>query len=191
MGATMRRLMLFVCLALAMPPLSFAEPSERLMPLPKELQAGELPWFAITAKDEGGKYSALNRDKLKEIAKQNGSKRVVFAFFATWCIPCLKGLKLMGEKANELKEKGILIVLINVGEDDYDKVSKWTEQYAKNGWLLGFDKYANLPVKFGLSKQGENVPYPRVLILDSNLSPLTLLGQEGNDFPQILWSVYE
>ena len=189
MGAAMRRLIFFVCLALIMPLL--AKPSEKL-PLPKELQAGEVSWFAVTAKDENGTYNdVINRDKLKEIAKQNSSKRVILAFFATWCIPCREGVKLMGEKANELKEKGILVVLVNVGEDGYGKISEWAKQYAKEEWLLGFDKYANLPEKFGLSKQGNDMPFPRTLVLDSNLSPLMLVGQEGDDYPQILWSVYE
>jgi len=180
MGAAMRRLMLLACLA-------FAEPSERL-PLPKELQDGELPWFAVVARDESGAYNGvINRDRLKEIARQNGSKRIVLSFFATWCVPCREGLKLMGG----IEEKDILIVLVNVGEDDYGKVSKWAGQYAKKEWLLGFDKFANLPEKFGVSKQGADMPFPRTLVLDSNLRPLMLVGKEGGDFPQILWSDYE
>ncbi len=187
MGTEMRRLMILVCLVLIMPQFSFAEPSERL-PLPKELQ-GELPWFAVIARDESGAYnSVINRNDLKEIAKRSGNKRIVFSFFATWCVPCREGLKLISEKAKELKERGILVVLVNVGEDDYGKASEWAGQYAKKEWLLGFDKFANLPEKFGLSKQGENMPFPRTLVLDSNLRPLMLIGQEGGDFPQILWN---
>jgi thiol-disulfide isomerase/thioredoxin len=183
--------MLIVCLALIVPLFSFAKPSEKL-PLPKELQAGELPWFAVTARDGGGAYNnVINRDNLKEIAKRNNSKGVILAFFATWCVPCREGLKLMDKKAVELKEKGVLVVLVNVGEDDYGKISEWAKQYAEKEWLLGFDKFANLPEKFGLAKQGADMPFPRTLVLDSNLRPLMLVGQEGDDFPQILWSVYE
>ncbi len=185
MGTAMRKLML-LALTLITPQLSFAEPSERL-PLPKELQ-GELPWFALIARDENGTYNdVINKDKLKEIAKRSGSKKIVLSFFATWCIPCREGLKLMSEKTNELKKKGIFVVLVNVGEDDYGKAGKWAEQYAKKEWLLSFDKFANLPEKFGLSKQGANMPFPRTLVLDSNLRPLMLVGQEGDDFPQILY----
>jgi thiol-disulfide isomerase/thioredoxin len=188
MGAAMCRLMLIVCLALIVPLFSFAKPSEKL-PLPKELQAGELPWFALDMKDGEGTYNGvINNDKLKKAVKQRNSKRVVFVFFATWCVPCREGLKLMSEKADELKKRDALIVLVNFGEDDYGKIDKWVEKYAAENWLLGFDKYANLPENFGLAKQGGEMPLPKTLILDSNLRPLILIGQEGDDFPQILWS---
>jgi len=191
MDSAMRRLTFLVCIVLMLITPLLAKLSEKL-PLPDELRVGELPWFALTARDEYGTFNdVINRDSLKEIAKQNNSERVIFAFFATWCIPCREGLKLIGEKVTEFKGNEVLIVLVNVGEDDYGKISKWAEQYAKKEWLLGFDKYANLPEKFGLSKQGEDMPFPRTLVLDSNLRPLMLVGQEGDDYPQILWSVYE
>lgn len=183
----MRRIMLFVCLVLAMPLLSFAKPSEKL-PLPQELQASELPWFALIAEDGEAYSSVINRDNLKEFAKRNNYRRVIVSFFATWCIPCREGLKLLGERANELKEKEILVVLVDVGEDDINKVSRWAKQYIKKEWLLSFDKFGNIPEKFGLTKQGADMPFPRTLLLDTNLRTIMLIGQEGDDYPQILLS---
>lgn len=186
MGRKMRRIMLFVCLMLA-PLLSFAKLSEKL-PLPQELQASELPWFALVAGDGEAYNSVINRNNLKDIAKQGNNQSIILSFFATWCIPCREGLKLLGERTNELKENGILVVLVDVGEDDYDKVSKWAKQYAKKEWLLGFDKFGNIPEKFGLVKPGADMPFPRTLLLDSNLRPIMLIGNEGSDYPQILLS---
>jgi thiol-disulfide isomerase/thioredoxin len=186
MGAAMCRLIFFVCLAF-LANFSFAQSklSERL-PLPRELQ-GELPWFAVVAKDSEGTYNGiLNKDQLKAIAKQKNSKRVVLAFYATWCIPCREGLAKMSKKAAELEKSGVLVALINVGEDDYGKIGKWINGYAKDEWLLGFDKFNNLPENFGLSKHGEDMPLPRTLLLDQDLRPLMLIGQEGDDYPQIL-----
>jgi len=186
MGAAMHRLIFFASLAF-LAGFSFAQgkQSEKI-PLPKELQ-GELPWFAVVAKDGEGTYNGiLNKDKLKALAAQKNSKRVVLAFYATWCVPCREGLARMSEKAAELEKNGILVVLVNVGEEDYDKINKWVSGYAKEGWLLGFDRFNNLPNNFGLSKNGGEMPLPGTLLLDKNLRPLMLIGQEGDDFPQIL-----
>jgi len=182
MGTAMRRLIFFVFFV----NFAFAEPSEKL-PLPSELQS-ELPWFAVVTKDGEGTYnSILNKDKLKAFAKQKNSKRVVLAFYATWCIPCREGLAIMSRKSAELEKNGVLVVLINVGEDDFGKTNKWVSGYMKDNWLLGFDKFNNLPENFGLSKRGNEMPLPRTLLLDQDLRPLLLIGQEGDDYPQIFY----
>jgi len=191
MGATMRRLIFFACLAFFANML-FAQGklSERL-PLPKELQ-GELPWFAMVAKDDDGNYNGiLSKDKLRAIAKQRNSKRVVLAFYATWCIPCREGLTRISNNAAELEKNSVLVVLVNVGEEDFGKVSKWVSGYVKDGWVLGFDKFNNIPANFGLSKNGGEMPLPGILLLDQNLRSLLLIGQEGDDFPKILFSEYK
>jgi peroxiredoxin len=186
MGTAMRRLMFFSCLAFLMN-FSFAQGklSERLA-LPKELQ-GELPWFAMVEKDGESSYNGiLSKDRLKTIAAQKNSKRVVLAFYATWCIPCREGLTRLSEKAAELEKNNVLVVLANVGEDDYGKINKWINKYAKDGWLLCFDKFNNISENFGLSKAGEEMPLPKTLLLDQNLRPIMLIGHEGDDYPQIL-----
>ncbi|GBU24156.1 hypothetical protein R83H12_00784 [Fibrobacteria bacterium R8-3-H12] len=186
MDATMHRLIFFACLAF-LANFSFAQGrlSERL-PLPRELQ-GELPWFAMVAKDGDGTYNGvLNKDKLKSIAGQKNSKRVVFAFYATWCQPCREGIARMASNAEELEKSGVLVVLINVGEDDFAKTSKWVSMYMKDGWLLGFDKFNNIPESFGLSKRGSEMPLPKTLVLNNDLRPLALIGKEGDDFLRIL-----
>jgi len=182
----MRRL-IFICL-LFLVNLSFAQGklSERI-PLPKQLE-GELPWFALTVKDgENSYYGVMNKDKIKSVAQQRNSKRVAFVFFATWCLPCREGIAKMATNAAELESHGVLIVLINVGEADYAKSSKFVSTYIKDEWLLGFDKYNNMPEKLGLSKKGDaQMPLPKTLLLDQDLKPLLLIGDEGDDFPQLL-----
>lgn len=184
MGAAMFRLMLFVCLSF-LANFSFAQKSQRLN-LPKELQ-GELPWFALVAKDDAGTYNGvLNKDKIKAFAAQKNSKRVVISFWATWCEKCREGLAKMSKKAAELEKNGVLVVLVNVGENDYGKISEVASKYAKDGWLLGFDSFNNLPENFGLKGKGE-MPLPRTLILDKDLRPLLLIGEEGDDFPNVAY----
>jgi thiol-disulfide isomerase/thioredoxin len=169
---------------------AFAEPSKKL-PLPKELQASELPWFAFDAKEGNG---VVNNDNLKELAKQKKYRKVVFSFFATWCLPCREGLKRMSDNASELKKNGILVVLVNVAEkglENYSrkKIDEWAKQngYLKDGWLLVFDKFSSSLEDFGLQKSGnEEAPLPRTLVTDENLRPLMLIGNEGEDYVQIL-----
>jgi len=187
MGTAMHRLIFLACMAF-LANFSFAQANlSKRLALPRELQ-GELPWFAMVAKDGNGTYEGvLNRDQLKSIVAQKNGKRVVMAFYATWCIPCREGLSKLSNNAAELEKNGVIVVLANVGEEkDYSEINKWVDTYVKSGWFLGFDKFNNVPASFGLSKNGGEMPLPGTLLLDKNLRPIMLLGQEGDDFIKIL-----
>lgn len=181
----MRRIAFFVCLAILVNS-SYAQKSQ-ILPLPSEL-AVETPWFAMLTKDSYGGYNdVLNKDKLKSLAAQKKSKKVALTFYSVSCLPCREGLTLLNRQAAKLQENRILIVLVNVGDTNFVEVNEWLKKYAKEEWLLGFDKFGNLPETFGLAKQGNEISFPKTLLLDSNLQPLKLIGREGEDFPQILW----
>jgi thiol-disulfide isomerase/thioredoxin len=184
MDTAMRKLTLFLVLIITL--LAFAKPSEKL-PLPQKLQ-NELPWFALDAKDGNSYNGLLNNDKLKEIAKERGVKRIVFSFFATWCAPCKEGFSKMGKKAAELEKNGVLVVLVNIGEKDYEKVGKWVKPYFKEKWLLVFDSFNTIPKDFGLVGQSTEMALPQTLILTPDLKPVMRIGYEGKDFPQVLWN---
>jgi thiol-disulfide isomerase/thioredoxin len=165
-----------------------AKPSEKLA-LPPTASAGkELPFFALDVKDGENSYDAvINNDKLKAIAKQRGSKRIIISFFATWCVPCREGLKIMSDNASELEKKGVLVLLANTGEADYAKVDTWIKNYSKEKWLIGFDKYDNFPKTLGMAAtSGGEMPLPKTLITNPDLQPLMFIGQEGDDFLKVL-----
>jgi len=188
MGTKMRGL-IFIASFVFLANLAFAQVKKsEIVPLTKELK-GELPWFAMVAKDGDAYNGVLSKDKLKAIIKQRNSKRVVFSFYATWCLPCREGIAKMSNNATELEKSGVLVVLINVGEADFVKSSKFVSMYIKDEWLAGFDKFNNIPENFGLSKKGDKqMPLPKTLLLDQDLKPLLLIGDEGDDFLQILLS---
>lgn len=182
-GGTMREITIILLLFIS---LAFAQKSE-ILELPPELKSGELPWFALDTKDDRGYYNAvINNDKLKQIISQEKSEKIVFSFFATWCVPCKEGLKQLSNKASELKSKKIFVVLVNIGEANYGKTDEWVKLTTGRQWLLGFDKFANLPQDFGLIKIGEEMSLPRTLITDSNLRPVALIGNEGSDYIKLL-----
>ncbi|MDR2583731.1 MAG: redoxin domain-containing protein [Fibromonadaceae bacterium] len=174
----------------------FADPTKQL-PFTKELQVEELPWLAFDAKDNKGTYDkVINSNHLKELIKQKKYRRVVFSFFATWCTLCREGLKQISNNSAELKKNGVLVVLVNAAEKDLDnyssrKIEEWVKKdgYYKEEFLLVFDKFSNSLEDFGLKKRNNNdeVPLPKTVIADENLRPLMLIGQEGDDYVQLLW----
>ncbi|MDR0517424.1 MAG: hypothetical protein LBH25_10320 [Fibromonadaceae bacterium] len=90
---------------------------------------------------------------------------------------------------------GLLVVVVNVAEKDLEnyshaKIENWLrdKKYFSEDWLLGFDMFSNTLNDFGLQKGNEETRLPKTLITDANLRPLKLIGEEGDDFPQILWS---
>lgn len=185
MDTSMHRLIFLACFCLAN--LSFAQKLSERLALPPALQ-GELPWFAMVAMDNEGTYNGvLNRDQLQSIVKQKNSRRVVFAFYATWCVSCKESLAKLSNNAAELEKNGVVVILANVGEEkDYAEINKWVSGYVRGGWYLGFDKFNNVPTAFGLSKKGAEMPLPGTLLLNKDLRPLLLLGNEGDDFIKIL-----
>ena len=48
---------------------------------------------------------------------QGGRKGTIIAFFASWCMPCRDELPMLNGLAEEMRSRGITIVLVNVKED--------------------------------------------------------------------------
>lgn len=60
------------------------------------------------------------KHSLVEIARAGGAKGVIVNFFATWCSPCMHELPVLNSASDELKKRGIRIVLVDVKEDFSD-----------------------------------------------------------------------
>jgi len=162
---------------------SFAEKSTRLA-LTSELRQGIIPDFFVLEKNG---IDELYRDDIKEAVKKTGAKRVVLSFFATYCVPCREEFAILKKSKGELEKRGILVYLIDVGEDIRSYGAKASEM-ASGAFPCYFDPNVILFRSFGLAKQGEEPGLPLTLILDSNLQALGILkGQMGSDFPQVLW----
>jgi thiol-disulfide isomerase/thioredoxin len=186
MEAAMRMTILF---ALLMSVISFAGgQSKKLNPLPKELQGDIVPNFFVLAMDN---ETELDRKGLKEEAQKNGAKRIALSFFASWCENCREEFKSLRKNASKLKENGVQIYLIDVGEKiirEGKKVSDFVEEFSGGSFPFYFDPGANLLKDFGfIERSATQFALPIILVLDADLRVLGAFTEAGDDFPQILW----
>jgi len=177
-----------IFLVAILPIISFAENSTHKT-LPSELRQGIVPDFFVLEKN---RINELYRDDIKEVVKKRKAKRVVLSFFADGCKFCLEEFAILRNNKVELDKQGVLVYLIDVGDDirkEGKKISDAVKKYAGDSFPLYFDQNVKLLFSFGLAKRGENPDLPLTLILDSNLQAVGLLeGKMGDDFPQVLWS---
>ncbi len=161
-----------------------------VLPLPKELASVEIiPPFS--AKDRTGEET-FQRRHLEDLVKRTpGIKRVALVYFATYCAPCAAGVRRLKAARPALKENGVFVVLVNVGEgeDDPAPVLQWVNTHGTADFQLIFDVRKQLVNPYGLARADGVAVMPRTLVLDAKLKPLLLLGTEGDDFPEILWKL--
>ena len=179
---TYMRLVIILLLTLLMPALS--------LPLPKELQGNIVPDFFVLAMDN---ETELNRDNLAKEVKKTGAKRIVFSFFASWCTEnCGPEFIKLKENSGILKEKGVSVYLIDVGEKIMQKgkeVSDFVSKYAGDAFPFYFNQNASLLKNFGIiERNATQFSLPVILVMDANLKVLDVFTGVGNDFPQTLWN---
>jgi peroxiredoxin len=177
-----------ITLTLIITALSFGEGQTKKIDLPKELQGDIIPSFTLLMPDN---ETRLKRDDFAKEAKKLGAKRVVFSFFASWCLKnCAPEFVVMKDNIAKLKEKGVQVYLIDVREDLIDmgdKVKEFVEKYADNKFPYYFDQKGKLLKDFGLVKKNE-YDLPTIVVMDGDLRVLYVLeGEAGNDFPQVIW----
>jgi len=188
-----RSFALSLVLALSSVAFVYAGGSTEILPLPKELASVEvIPPFS--AKDSTGEEPFQRRHLEDMVRREQGVKRIALVYFATYCAPCAEGMKRLKNAKAALKANGILTVLVNVGEgeDDPEPVYKFVRENGGTGFPLILDIRKQLVDPYGLSEvDGVTVKtiMPKTLVLDSKLRPLFLLGEEGYDFPEVLWKL--
>lgn len=85
------------------------------------------PVFALEQNDDVPEFSLRdskgNNFHLSDVAGAKGKKNgngVVLSFFASWCVTCRSELPLIDSLVDELKGKGITVVLVGFKEDFND-----------------------------------------------------------------------
>lgn len=177
---------LLCILALALSGFSFGQTDGVTveLPLPGAI-TDSLPWFAVREINEAN--SPFTRTFLAKEAEK--SERTVLVFFATWCNPCKDGITRLVNKKTELKNRKINIILVNIGvrEVEEKKIRSWVNGLGAGSFKLIIDPFKVMTEGFGLMEKTGEIALPKTLVLDSRMKPVKLLGQEGSDWPQVLW----
>ena len=163
-------------------PASLPEKSQK-MKLPTAI-SDSLPWFAVREFSES--LVPFTRTHLEKIAKK--SDRTALVYFATWCLPCRAGIKRLVENVDELNKNKVSVVLVNIGERDEESIKKWIQKLNASAFTVVIDPFKRLTEGFGLVKENEEISLPRTIVLNSKMKPLFMLGEEGSDWPQVLWA---
>jgi thiol-disulfide isomerase/thioredoxin len=154
----------------------------KILPLPKAV-SDSVPWFAV--REQGGDNAPFTKTHLKQLAQK--SDRVALVYFATWCVPCREGIISLVKNKRNLDKHNVKIVLVNVGERDDEAIGKWINSVGASGFKVVLDGFGVMTEGFGLVKESAKMDLPKTLVLDKNMKPLFLFGQEGSDFPSVLW----
>lgn len=178
----LNRILLGALICFALCGAATAAPPSLKMDLPQTL-SDSLPWFAIREVKENN--PPFTRGHLAQMAAK--SDRVAMVYFATWCIPCRVGVKKLAENGAELKKHNVQVVLVNIGERDEEMIRKWVDKAGASDFTVVGDPFKRTTEGFGLVNEGQEISLPRTIVVDKNLKPLFMLGQEGSDWPEVLW----
>lgn len=179
-------LMKALLLSLCMVGLTFAEDSSlksSVVKIPSVI-ADSLPWFAVREVGEGNR--PFTKTHLTQLAQKKD--RVALVYFATWCNPCREGVKRLANAQDQLAANKVGVVLVNIGEPDEKLIKKWVDKLGASNIKIITDPFKRMTENFGITREGEEMALPKTLVVNSQVKPVILLGQEGSDWPQVLWN---
>lgn len=105
-------------------------------------------------------------------------KPAILFFWTTWCPYCRKELKILNQMYPQIKNEGIVVFAINVGEADY-KVKNFFGDYALNFKVL-LDKDGRLADKYNIAG------VPTYIFLDRSGAPVSQDNVLRADYKSLL-----
>lgn len=151
------RTMLLLLFLLTLP----AQAGQLLAPVPGKVPA---PDFAL--QDTEGRLHRLSDYR---------GKTVIINFWTTWCPPCREEIPSMNRAWKSLKDDGVVILAINMGEDE-DTIFVFTADYPADFPLLldrGGEVIAQWPVK--------GLPTTYVIAPDGTIAYRAIGGREWDE----------
>ena len=108
--------------------------------------AGKEPLHFVKGTPLAPEFSLEDVDGKRHDLKMYRGKIVIVNFWATWCPPCRFELPAMEKVWERLKDKGVVILGINVGEDE-DTIFTFTADYPVSFPLL-LDRDSSVTQKY-------------------------------------------
>lgn len=98
------------------------------------------------------------------------------------------GVKNLAAAEALLTQNKTEVVLVNIGETDEKAIARWVEKLGASRFKVVVDPFKRMTENFGITRSGEEMSLPKTLVVDSKVKPVKLIGKEGGDWPQVLWT---
>ena len=116
----------------------------------------------IKSKPDAPKFSLKDMDDVTHTLAEFKGKPVIINFWATWCPPCREELPSMNRAWKKVKDDGVAMIAINVGEDE-DTIFAFSGEYPidflvlldESGEEINKWPIKGLPTTFVLDPQGK------------------------------------
>jgi peroxiredoxin len=102
---------------------------------------------AFSLRDSEGKDFYLS-DVVGDTRKESG-KGIILSFFASWCVPCRSELPLINSHVDELKGKGIRVVIVDIKED-FDTIRALLDELKVDKPIVLSDRYGKTAEAYGV-----------------------------------------
>ena len=110
-----------------------------------------------------------------------GKQATVFVFFATYCKPCLAGIKALAQAEPQLKAAGVSVVLHNSMETA-EQISPWLKTHGiPTSFQIILDEFGGDCERFGC-KKGTELRLPLSVVVDEAGVTQAIFLKEGPDF---------
>ena len=114
------------------------------------------PAFAFKMNDPAPDFSLKDRDgrdfTLSDVVGANSKEKangVILSFFASWCVPCREELPLLNSIVDDMKKKGVKVVIIGFLED-FETIGEMLTELKVNKPLVLSDQRGLVAEKYGV-----------------------------------------
>jgi len=128
------------------------------------------PWFSGWDRDN----QVVTLEKLLADPETRG---VTLTFFATWCAPCKRGLKMLKDFQKRLEEAGIRVVVVDFGEAEA-KATAYVDALGLP-FTLVTDRHGRMR---GVYLEVERPELPRTVVVGRDGRIAAVFGEEGADY---------
>ena len=114
-----------------------------------------------------------------KVFKDQSIRECVLVFWASWCPPCLNGMKMLSAAENRFADRGIQIVLVNYSET-LEKVQEFLEKYPQP-YPIVIDRWQKSSETYLADEKGA-VALPRTVLIDRAGLVKAIFSTEGEDY---------